>query len=152
MPATPHHVEDLVPRPFTLEEFSLAVQRRTGRPLTLEPAPLPGAALIRTDDTDLIIYDQAADPDRRLILIGHETAHLLLGHQPRERPSPFIYLDPDVVAATVTFHGYGQADEREAADFAHLLLTTASNPAAPPSLGPPGSGREHGNMSLNTLY
>jgi hypothetical protein len=68
-----------------------------------------------------------ADPDRQLILIGHEAAHMLLGHQPRERPSPspFIYLDPDVVAATVTFHNYSQADEREADEFARQLLTAS---------------------------
>ena len=92
----------------------------------LEPAPLAGAMLIRTDETDLIIYDQAADADQQLRLIGHEVAHLLLGHHARERPSPFTHLDPAAVAETVTFHGYSQADEREADDFARLLLSAAS--------------------------
>jgi hypothetical protein len=127
MPATPHHLDDLVPHPFSLEQFRLAAERRTGRPLALEPAPLAGAMQITTRDTDLIIYDQAANPGQQLRLIAHEAAHLLLGHQPRERPSPFTHLDPAAVAETVTFHGYSQADERKAEDFAHLLVSAASN-------------------------
>jgi hypothetical protein len=129
MPATPHRVDDLVPHPFSLEQFRLAAERRTGRPLALEPASLAGAMLITTRDTDLIIYDQAASADQQLQLIAHEVAHLLLGHQPRERPSPFTHLDPAVVAQTVTFHGYSQADEQEADDFARLLVSAASNAA-----------------------
>ena len=94
MPATPHHLDDLVPRPWNLDQFILAVAQRTGRHLTLEPAPLDGAARISTGDTDLIIYDQAAGPDQQLIAIGHEIAHLLLGHRPREHPTPFTHLNP----------------------------------------------------------
>ena len=127
MPANPHHMDDLIPHPFSLEQFRLAVERRTGRRLVLEPAPLAGAAWVETADTDLIIYDQAADADQQLRAIGHEVAHLLLGHQAHERPSPFAHLDPATVAETVTVHGYSQADEREADDFAFLLLSAASN-------------------------
>jgi hypothetical protein len=129
MPASPHHMDDLVPHLFSLERFRLAIERRSGRRLVLEPAPLAGAMWIRTRDTDLIIYDQAADADQQLQAIGHEVAHLLLGHQALERPSPFAHLDPAAVAETVTFHGYSQADEQEAHDFALLLLSTASNAA-----------------------
>ena len=105
MPATPHDVDDLVPHPFTLEQFRLAVERRTGRPLA-------------------------------------RAAHLLLGHQPRERPALLVHLNLATVAETVTFHGYSYTDEREAEDFAHLLVSTASN--APtvtkfPSPGQPDS-------------
>jgi hypothetical protein len=142
MSTAPHHVDDLVPHPFSLEQFRIAVERRTGRRLVLEPAPLAGAMWIRTRDTDLIIYDQAADADQQLQLIGHEVAHLLLGHQAHERPSPFTHLDPAAVAETVTIHGYSQADEREADDFARLLLSAASNATtatAPPSPGQPDS-------------
>jgi hypothetical protein len=98
---------------------------------------LAGAMLSSTRDTDLIIYDQAADADEQLQLIGHEVAHLLLGHQPYERPSPFTHLDPATVAETVTFHGYSQADEREADDFARLLVSAASNATTRPSSGQP---------------
>jgi LmbE family N-acetylglucosaminyl deacetylase len=69
-------------------DHRLAIERRSGRRLALEPAPLAGAMLISTRDTDLIIYDQAADTDQQLQLIGHEVAHLVLGHQPHEHPSP----------------------------------------------------------------
>ena len=138
MPATPHHLDDLVPRPWNLDQFILAVAQRTGRHLTLEPAPLDGAARISTGDTDLIIYDQAADPDQQLLAISHEIAHLLLGHRPREHPTPFTHLDPAAAAdVTTTFHGYAQADEREAHDFARLLLSAASN-ATPAGSQPPG--------------
>jgi hypothetical protein len=132
MPASPHPTDGLIPHPFSLEQFRLAIERRTGRHLVLEPAPLDGAALIRTPDTDLIIYDEAADPDHQLRAIGHEVAHLLLGHRPHRLPSPYTHLDPATAAAeTVTWHGYSQADEQEAADFATLLLSAASN--APPT-------------------
>jgi hypothetical protein len=138
MPATAHHVDDLVPHPFSLEQFRLAVERRTGRRLVLEPAPLAGAVLIRTSDTDLVIYDQAADADQQLQAIGHEAAHLLLGHQPHQRPSPFLHFAPAVVAETVTFHGYSEADEREADEFARMLLSAASNAATTTPPRPPG--------------
>jgi hypothetical protein len=136
MPAS-HNVDDLVPHPFSLEQFRLAVEPRTGRRLILEPAPLTGAMLISTRNIDLIIYDQAADADEQVQLIGHEVAHLLLGHQPRERPSPFARLDPAAVAETVTFHGYSQADEQEAEDFARLLVFTASNSTTAGARRPP---------------
>jgi hypothetical protein len=136
MPASPHPFDDLVPHPWNLEQFRLAVEQRTGRRLALEPAPLPGAALVRTADTDLIIYDQAADDDQQLLAIGHEIAHLILGHRARERPSPFTHLDP--VAVTTAFHGYAHADEREANDFARFLVSAASNPTTTVTRLPPG--------------
>jgi hypothetical protein len=138
MPAASHNVDDLAPQPFSLGQFRLAVEQRTGRRLALEPAPLAGAMLISTRDTDLIIYDQAADPDQHLQLIGHEIAHLLLGHQPHERPSPVTHLDPAAVAETITFHGYSQVNEREADDFARSLLSAASNATTAGALRPPG--------------
>jgi hypothetical protein len=127
MPGSRHHMDDLVPQPFSLEQFRLAVQQRTGRRLVLEPAPLGGAAWIETADTDMIIYDQAADIDQQLRAIGHEIAHLLLGHQALELPSPLVHLDPAAVAGTIAFHGYSQEDERQADDFALLLLSAAGN-------------------------
>jgi hypothetical protein len=93
--------------------------------------------LIRTSDTDLIVYDQAANADQQLQLIGHEAGHLLLGHQARERPSPFTLLDPAAVAATVTFHGYSRADEREADDFARWLASASSNATTTTERQPP---------------
>ena len=137
MPPIPHHADDLIPHPFSPEQFRLAVERRTGRRLVLEPAPLAGAVLIRTSDTDLVIYDQAADADQQVQVIGHKVAHLLLGHQPLAHPSPFTHLDPAAVAETITVHGYSQADEREADDFA-LLLLSASNVATAAPRRPPG--------------
>ena len=138
MPAGSHNVDDLVPQPFSLEQFRLAVERRTGRRLVLEPASLAGAMLVSTRDTDLIIYDQAADADQQLQLIGHEVAHLRLGHVPHERPSPFTHLAPAAVAETVTFYGYSQADEQEADDFVRLLAFTASNATTAGARGQPG--------------
>lgn len=139
MPASPHHADSLIPQPFSLEQFRLAVQRRTGRRLDLEPAPLDGAARISTRDTDVIIYDQAADPDQQLRAILHEAAHLLLGHRPHRLPSPYVHLDPAAVADTiVAFHGYSRADEQEAADFAARLLSAASIATPAAESQPPG--------------
>jgi hypothetical protein len=124
MPSGPDDTDGLIPQPFSLEQFRHAVERRTGRNLLLEPAPLDGAARISTPDTDLIIYDETADPDQQLRAIAHEVAHLLLGHQPHRLPSPYVHLDPAAVATeTVAFHGYSRADEQEAADFAAWLMS-----------------------------
>jgi hypothetical protein len=91
-----------IPRPWNLEQFRLALQACRGRALLLESAPLPqGCAALRvtTDAADLIIYDQAIDSRLQLHAIGHQLAHLNLGHQGQDdRRSLFQHLDPALTA------------------------------------------------------
>jgi hypothetical protein len=121
-----------IPRPWNLEHFRLALQARRGRALLLEPAPLPqGCAALRvtTGAADLIIYDQALDSRLQLHAIGHQLAHLILGHQGQDdRRSLFPHLDPALTAAAPVIDVYSETDEREADHFASLLIARANPP------------------------
>jgi hypothetical protein len=119
-----------IPRPWDLERFRLALQACRGRALLLEPAPLPhGCAALRvtTSAADLIIYDQALGSRRQLHAIGHQLAHLLLGHQSQDdRQSLFPHLDSALTAMAPLIVRYSRADEAEADQFAALLIARVS--------------------------
>jgi hypothetical protein len=70
--------------PVELAEFEVNVARHRGRRLVLvaESLPLSVSGLwISTDIADLIVYSQTASPLQQVRAIGHQVAHLLLGHQ-----------------------------------------------------------------------
>jgi hypothetical protein len=120
-----------IPQPWNLEHFRAALEARRGRALLLEPAPLPrGCTVLRltTEAADLIIYDLALDPRRQLHAIGHQLAHLLLGHQGRNDPQfLFPHLDPVALQAMApAILRYAEADELEADTFASLLVARAN--------------------------
>jgi hypothetical protein len=119
-----------IPQPWNLEQFRAALEARRGRALLLEPATLPrGCAALRitTDAADLIIYDLAPDSRRQLHAIGHQLAHLLLGHQGRDdRQSLFPHLDPVLHATAPAISRYAEADEMEADTFASLIVARAN--------------------------
>jgi hypothetical protein len=80
---------DVIPCPWSLAEFLVNVERHRGRRLVLvaESLPLRVSGLwLTTDAADLIVYSQAASPVQQVQAIGHQVAHLLLGHQ--ATPSP----------------------------------------------------------------
>ena len=131
VPTPPSLSLDLpIPRPWSLEHFRQALETRRGRTLLLEPAPLPhGCTALRmtTGTADLVIYDQTLDSQRQLHAIGHQLAHLLLGHQGRDdRHSLFPHLDPALSATAPLISRYAESDELEADTFA-LLLTARVN-------------------------
>jgi Zn-dependent peptidase ImmA (M78 family) len=119
-----------IPQPWDLEHFRAALEARQGRPLLFEAAPLPqGCAALRvtTDAADLIIYNQALDSRRQLHAIGHQLAHLLLGHQCQDdHQSLFPHLDPALTATAPPIVRYSEADESEADHFAALLIARAN--------------------------
>jgi Zn-dependent peptidase ImmA (M78 family) len=119
-----------IPRPWNLEHFRLALQARRSRALLLEPAPLPQgctALCVTTEAADLIIYDQALDSRRQLHAIGHQLAHLILGHQGRDdSQSLFPHLDPALTAKAPMIARYSETDESEADHFAALLIARAN--------------------------
>jgi hypothetical protein len=119
-----------IPRPWNLEHFRAALEASRGRALLFEPAPLPrGCTALRvtTGAADLIIYDQALNPRAQLHAIGHQLAHLLLGHQGRdERESLFPHLDPVLLATAPAILRYAETDEIEADTFASLLMAKAN--------------------------
>jgi hypothetical protein len=122
----------LPPRPWSLEELGVAVERHRGRKLILEPAPLSraGSAIwIATGTADLIVYDRAADLAPRVHAVGHQLGHMLLGHQaPHDGwQSLFPHLEPAVVTRAFTISHYTQADELAADDFAALLVTSTTH-------------------------
>jgi hypothetical protein len=118
---------DLSALPRNLEALRAAVERQRGRRLILEPAFLShsGSAIwIATHEADLIVYDQAAEPARRLQAICHQFGHMLLGHQGRRDRQRTLFPHLDVTAATtVPITGYTHHDELEADDFAAFLVT-----------------------------
>jgi hypothetical protein len=115
-----------IPSPWNLEQFRSALQARRSRALLLEPAALPrGCAALRltTDTADLIVYDQALDPQRQLHAIGHQLGHLLLGHHGRDdRQSLFAHVDPALTATAPLVSRYAETDELDADTFAALLV------------------------------
>jgi hypothetical protein len=119
-----------IPRPWNLEHFRAALEARRGRALLFEPASLPrGCTALRvtTEAADLIIYDLALDPGRQLHAIGHQLAHLLLGHQGRDEREPlFPHLGPVLLATAPAILRYAETDELEADTFASLLVAKAS--------------------------
>ena len=130
-PPSPFYL-DLPPRPWSLEELRVAVERHRGRTLVLEPAPLShgGSAIwVATHGADLIVYSQAADLARRIRAIGHQLGHMLLGHQARHdgQQPLFQHLDPALTSLAFTISRYAQADEREADDFASLLVANSTH-------------------------
>lgn len=128
----------LPPRPWSLEELGVAVERHRGRKLILEPAALSlaGSAIwIATGTADLIVYDRAADPAQRVHAVGHQLGHMLLGHQALHDgwQSLFPHLEPSLAGSTFMFSRYAQADELAADDLASLLVANSMHHQESPS-------------------
>jgi hypothetical protein len=72
---------------------------------------------------------KVADPAQQLHAIGHQVAHLLLGHQAAASPAAsqalLPHLDPSIVAAPLTFSCFAPEDEMAADEFASLLTAQA---------------------------
>ncbi len=74
-----------IPRPFTVEAFLAAIEMSTGRPIRLETFEFRSRGrlglLLRLDTEDLILIDSRARDTRRLQVLCHEAAHIILDHQ-----------------------------------------------------------------------
>jgi hypothetical protein len=108
------------------------VEQRRDRRLVLAAESLPlrvSGLWITTDMADLIVYSQTASPLQQVHAIGHQVAHLLLGHQATASPAAsqalFPHLNPSYVAATLAVSSFAPADEVAADEFATLLAAQA---------------------------
>ena len=82
-----HALLPLIPTPWSAEEFIRQVSGSRQRPIHLLPYPLttsdPTGYWIPTAATDYIVVPDTATGARRDAIIGHELAHILLGHEPQ---------------------------------------------------------------------
>jgi hypothetical protein len=134
MPANPPLplLRDMIPCPWSLAEFRVNVERHRDRPLVLAAVPLPrriSGLWIATATTDVIGYSQTADLGQQVRAIGHQVAHLLLGHQAMPSASAsqalFPHLAPSLVATMITISRFDPADEMAADEFGSLFTARA---------------------------
>ena len=122
----------LIPHPWSAEEFIQQVSRSRQRPIHLLTYPLstgdPTGFWLNTAMADYIVVPDSATGARRDAIIGHEVAHIVLGHEPQ----PATQLDglaalaphssPELVARFLPRHGYEARIEREAETLATRLI------------------------------
>jgi IrrE N-terminal-like domain len=127
-----------VPRPFELERFRVALERRRGRTLRFVAAhrgdtdapdgPAPDGLWIATTEADYIFYDQGAAPLRQLYIMAREIGHMVFGHEGGPASASEIArlvlpaIDPGLVLSTLGRTTYTAAEEDEAELFAVMLL------------------------------
>ena len=127
-----HALLPLIPTPWSAEEFIRQVSRSRQRPIHLLPYPLttsdPTGYWIPTAATDYIVVPDTATGARRDAIIGHELAHILLGHDPRSRtirpdlPCSRPTRHRNLFARFLPRHGYAAGIEREAETLATRLI------------------------------
>ena len=122
----------LLPDPWSADEFVHRVAEHRGRPIQLLTYPLssddPTGFWLSTADTDYIVIPETAGGSRRDAIIGHELAHIVLGHDPLPAndtaglaavaPSS----SPELVGRFLPRQGYGADIEREAETLATRLI------------------------------
>lgn len=119
-----------IPRPWSTEQFVHSVGEARGRPIRLMPYPLttgdPTGFWLSYPTVDYIIVPESATGERLDAIIGHEVAHIVLGHEPLVASQAADALTPNTSTALVTRflprHGYEQAIEREAETLATRLI------------------------------
>jgi hypothetical protein len=136
---------DVIPSPWSLDEFRVKVERHRHARLLIAAAPLRlgiSGLWIVTTAGDLIVYNEAVNPAQQLRAIGHQAAHLLLGHQAMPSASAsqalFPHLATSFAAAVLPISSFAPADEMAADEFASLLVARAL-----PSGEPGPSGGTH---------
>ena len=122
----------LIPQPWSAEEFIGQLSRSRQRPIHLLTYPLstgdPTGFWLFTTAVDYIVVPDSATGARRDAIIGHEIAHIVLGHDPQ----PVNQLDglaalapsssPELVARFLPRHGYQAGIEQEAETLATRLI------------------------------
>src|SRR5690606_14032050 len=112
-------------------------RRRPIRLLTHEGNPThPTGLWVGKPGCDYIIVDAAASPASRTMSIDHEVSHMLLRHTidaMAEIPvelltSVALRMDPAVAVMVRARHGYGRAEEVEAAEVRTGLTAEARRP------------------------
>jgi hypothetical protein len=140
-------VENIVPRPWSMDEFRRRADGFRGRRvhLVIQPAEFWGdragfcglfAMTFAAGDVDVMIVRSDGSPEWRDQCIGHEYGHLLLNHDPRGMISDAqirrlfgddLFTDPASVRDLLRTHTRADMSipiEREAELFAELLAFT----------------------------
>lgn len=116
----------LVPASGELAELVEAVARLRSRRVVLLPSAIPADApsglWVVTDRADYLAFPGDASATRRVAVVCHELAHMLLGHQPQAGTDTALMLaavaapslDPAVARRLLARHGYDAVDEADA--------------------------------------
>ena len=127
-----HALIPLLPTPWSADEFVTRVAQQRGRPIRLLAYPLstedPTGFWLATAESDYIVVPDTASGARRDAIIGHELAHIVLGHDPRPATDQEGLAalapnsSPELVARFLPRQGYEAAIEREAETLATRLI------------------------------
>ena len=140
-----HAFVPLVPDPWSTHELVRRVAAQRGRPIVVVTYPLtsedPTGFWLSTEVADYIVVPDNSSGSRRDAIIGHELAHIVLGHEPRPvtdqeglaalAPSS----SPELVARFLPRQGYDAVREQEAEMFATRLIAYAQGRSKPTSAG-----------------
>ena len=153
----------LIPQPWSVDELVRRIAIGRGRPIAIVPLPLtPQQATgywLAEHDRDVLVVPDSTFGERRDAIIGHELAHVLLGHE-----SPVSFTDPEQLSEVASSSSdelidrflrhrdfliengalarerYDAAIEREAEAFATRLVAHTSTP------GSGGDATEHDRL------
>ena len=136
-----HGLVGMMPDPWSAEDFVARIARSRGRDIRLLTAPLttsdPTGFWLSTRIADYIVVAENASGARRDAIIGHELAHIVLGHSPQTTADADGLADlapstsPELVVRYLPRHGYEVAIEHEAETLAtRLIAYVQARPAA----------------------
>ena len=125
-------IDQLVQPGGGLSDLLDRVAQTRGRPVHLVPAELgpeaPSGLWLSTPAADYIAYPSDAPPTRRALIICHELAHMVLGHELSD-PDPEALaavaapaMDSAVAARFLRRHDYATPAERDAEMLATRLM------------------------------
>lgn len=129
-----HNALRLVPDDGDMMRFVAAVAEDQGRPITVLdcdlPSDAPSGLWLQLAEADYIVCARSVSAEHRRVVICHEIAHMLLGHQPRDgaidTSSIAPSIDLDVAARFFTRHGYEDDVEADAETLATVLAAELS--------------------------
>lgn len=126
-----------LPEPFDVGELCRRTGNARGRPITVAPLPLSGAApcglWLGTPSTDLIFFEANTSPAHQNHIILHELGHVLCHEQNGALDEDllralFPNLSPELVRNALGRTRYSAVEEQEAEIFAHLVLERVWQP------------------------
>lgn len=122
------------------------------RPVRLMPRSFPDTSAfglwLKTDSSDIIVYERDATPDHRRHIIRHEIGHVLFDHEsePRSDDEAIRALVPtlplSVVQNALRRSCYETAAEWEAEVFASVMSDLAGHSSRPRNSAAPGNWLE----------
>lgn len=132
--------ERLMPRDGNIDGFVSAVAGHRGRSIRVFTYALdvggPSGFWIGTPASDYLVCSAEDTPTRRAVIVCHELAHMLLGHEPEIGDTDATSLIADVLAPDVEVsvatrflarHVYTAAAEEDAEAAATVFVATAAS-------------------------